>query len=101
MNIVFAIIILIHILDNLIDRSSQNLSHLTQFFSFTDFDIQFTKAQQQIYFDPPTTDQKKISVSTWIAVPKTIANFSLLRIESSSVNFDFQYLDSLFVQINR
>nr|XP_034325188.1 sushi, von Willebrand factor type A, EGF and pentraxin domain-containing protein 1-like [Crassostrea gigas] len=65
------------------------------------FDVQFTKAQQQIYFDPPTTDQKQLSLYTWIALPKTMANFSLLRIESSFVKIEFQYHDSLFVQINR
>lgn len=86
-------------LDILIHRSSKNLFHTILL--FTDFDIQFTKAQQQIYFDPPTTNQKQLSVSTWIALPKTMGNFSLLRIDSSSVKIEFQYLDSLVIEINR
>lgn len=86
-------------LDILIHRSSKNLFHTILI--FTDFDVQFTKAQQQIYFDPPTTIQYKLSLSTWIALPKTMANFSLLLIESSSVKIEFQYLDSLVIEINR
>lgn len=88
-------------LGNIINYFLSKKLSLTQSLCFTDFDVQFTKAQQQIYFDAPTTNQKQLSVSTWIALPKTMANFSLLRTESSFVKIEFQYHDSLFVQINR
>lgn len=88
-------------LGNIINYFLSKKLSLTQSLCFTDFDVQFTKAQQQIYFDAPTTNQKQLSVSTWIALPKTMANFSLLLIESSSVKIEFQYLDSLVIEINR
>lgn len=68
---------------------------------FIDFDIKFSEAKQKIEMYPPVTDQKSFSLSTWIAVPKNLANFSLFRSESSIINIDVNYMEFLNIRINR
>lgn len=67
----------------------------------TGFDIQFKVNKQEINFKPSSTDQNAFHVLSWISVPKTTANFSLLRVDSESMSIDISYVDSLYIRIKR
>ena len=68
---------------------------------FTDFDIRFSEANQNIEFDPPTSNQSKLAVSVWLFVPNTLANFSIFNSESSNSRINIYFLDTLDIRINR
>nr|XP_022308447.1 sushi, von Willebrand factor type A, EGF and pentraxin domain-containing protein 1-like isoform X3 [Crassostrea virginica] len=66
----------------------------------SNFDIGFSEANQNIEFDPPTSNQSKLAVSVWLFVPNTLANFSIFNSESSNSRINIYFLDTLDIRIN-